>query len=78
MTRGARHTALTRLRETEAELSRADDRRDAVGGYDQAAYFFHEAHAGWHLGDQLGSIASLRRSNQARDPMERQGACTSP
>ncbi|MER6145910.1 hypothetical protein ABT174_38860 [Streptomyces sparsogenes] len=27
----------------------------------------------WHLGDQAGSIASLRRSNQARDPMERQG-----
>ncbi|MFD8089356.1 MULTISPECIES: hypothetical protein [Streptomyces violaceusniger group] len=27
----------------------------------------------WHLGDQAGSIASLRRSNQARDPRERQG-----
>lgn len=73
MTGTHRHTALTRLRETETALSRADDRRDAVGGYDQAAYFFHEAHVRWHLGDQAGSITSLRRSNQARDPLERQG-----
>ncbi|MFB8166266.1 hypothetical protein, partial [Streptomyces rubiginosohelvolus] len=55
-----RHTALTRLQETETALSRADNRRDAVGGYDTAAYFFHEAHVRWHLGDQAGSIASLR------------------
>ncbi|MFB6755458.1 hypothetical protein ACFCX6_31600 [Streptomyces sp. NPDC056353] len=68
-----RHTALTRLQETETALSRADNRRDAVGGYDTAAYFFHEAHVRWHLGDQAGSIASLRRSNAARSPLERQG-----
>ncbi|MBL1101535.1 hypothetical protein [Streptomyces coffeae] len=73
MTGTDRHTAVTRLRETETALSRADDRPDAVGGYDQAAYFFHEAHVRWHLGDRAGSIASLRRSNQARDPLERQG-----
>lgn len=69
----ARNTALARLREAESALSRADDRRDAVGGYDQAAYFFHEAHVRWHLGDKDGSIASLRRSNAARSPLERQG-----
>jgi hypothetical protein len=73
MTGGGRRAALTRLHEAETALSRADDRRDAVGGYDQAAYFFHEAHVRWHLGDQAGSIASLRRSNQARHPLERQG-----
>ena len=39
-----RHTAVARLRETEAALSRADNRRDAVGGYDTAAYHFHEGH----------------------------------
>lgn len=71
----SRTTALARLREAENALSRADDRRDAVGGYDQAAYFFHEAHVRWHLGDKDGSIASLRRSNTARSPLERQG-CT--
>ncbi|MFE7429796.1 hypothetical protein [Streptomyces sp. NPDC057545] len=68
-----RRTAMARLRETETALSRADNRRDAVGGYDTAAYFFHEAHVRWHLGDRDGSIASLRRSNAARSPLERQG-----
>ncbi|MFI6122516.1 hypothetical protein ACIBCU_22295 [Streptomyces sp. NPDC051064] len=69
----ARHTALGWLKEAESALSRADDRRDAVGGYDQAAYFFHEAHVHWHLGDHEASIASLHRSNAARSPLERQG-----
>ncbi|MGV9313997.1 hypothetical protein ACWDR0_17725 [Streptomyces sp. NPDC003691] len=70
---GDRQAARTRLRETESALSRADDHRDAVGGYDQAAYFFHEAHVHWHLGDKAASIAALRRSNAARSPLERQG-----
>ncbi|MGW3168235.1 hypothetical protein ACWC9Q_36845 [Streptomyces sp. NPDC001142] len=68
-----RRTAVARLRETETALSRADNRRDAVGGYDTAAFHFHEGHVRWHLGDRDGSIASLRRSNQARSPLERQG-----
>ncbi|WP_031170750.1 hypothetical protein [Streptomyces durhamensis] len=70
---GDRSTALARLRETETALSQADNRRDAVGGYDQAAYFFHEAHVRWHLKDPEGSIKALRRSNSARSPLERQG-----
>ncbi|MEU1127796.1 hypothetical protein ABZ371_30500 [Streptomyces sp. NPDC005899] len=69
----ARHAAMGWLKEAESALARADDRRDAVGGYDQAAYFFHESHVRWHLGDHDGSIASLRRSNAARSPLERQG-----
>ncbi|MGW0493539.1 hypothetical protein [Streptomyces olivaceus] len=70
---GARTTALARLREAEAALSRADDRRDAVGGYDQAALHFHEAHVHWHLGDRAASVDALERSNAARSPLERQG-----
>jgi hypothetical protein len=70
---GDRHTALSRLRETETALSKADNRRDAVGGYDQAAYHFHEAHVRWYLKDGEGSIKALRRSNAARSPLERQG-----
>ncbi|OII61046.1 hypothetical protein BJP40_07355 [Streptomyces sp. CC53] len=70
---GDRRAALSRLRETEAALERADNRRDAVGGYDEAAYFFHEAHVRWCLGDGEGSVRSLRRSNAARSPQERQG-----
>ncbi|MFF8506724.1 hypothetical protein ACF064_01425 [Streptomyces sp. NPDC015492] len=70
---GDRHTAFTRLRETEEALSRADNRRDAVGGYDLAAYHFHEAHVRWHLKDPEGSIKALRRSNAVRSALERQG-----
>ncbi|MGW5346508.1 hypothetical protein [Streptomyces sp. NPDC004050] len=70
---GDRRTALARLRETETALSQADDRRDAVGGYDQAAFHFHEAHVMWWLGDREGSVDALRRSNHARSPQERQG-----
>ncbi|MFC8856842.1 hypothetical protein ACFT5D_27740 [Streptomyces sp. NPDC057144] len=70
---GARTTAVARLRDAEAALSRADDRRDAVGGYDQAALYFHEAHVRWHLGDRAASVAALERSNTARSPLERQG-----
>lgn len=70
---GDRNTALTRLRETETALSQADNRRDAVGGYDEAAYHFHEAHVRWSLKDGPGSIKALRRSNAARNPQERQG-----
>ncbi|MBX9397176.1 hypothetical protein K4749_27165 [Streptomyces sp. TRM72054] len=70
---GDRHTALARLTETETALAQADNRRDAVGGYDQAAYYFHEAHVRWHLKDREGSVRALRRSNAARSPLERQG-----
>lgn len=70
---GDRNTALTRLRETETALAQADNRRDAVGGYDEAAYHFHEAHVRWSLKDGPGSIKALRRSNAARSPQERQG-----
>lgn len=70
---GDRNTALTRLRETETALAQADNRRDAVGGYDEAAYHFHEAHVRWSLKDGQGSIKALRRSNAARSPQERQG-----
>ncbi|GHE14142.1 hypothetical protein GCM10010339_83700 [Streptomyces alanosinicus] len=73
MVPGHRRTALARLREAETALSRADDRRDAVGGYDRAALLFHEGHVRWSTGDRAGSIAALRRSNQARSPLERQG-----
>ncbi|MFJ9855761.1 hypothetical protein [Streptomyces sp. NPDC101150] len=70
---GDRRQAFTRLRETETALAKADNRRDAVGGYDEAAYHFHEAHVMWCLKDGEGSINALRRSNRSRSPQERQG-----
>ncbi|WP_179023218.1 hypothetical protein [Streptomyces sp. IMTB 2501] len=42
---GDRLTALARLCETGDCLSQADNRRDALGGYDRAAYSFHKTHA---------------------------------
>lgn len=70
---GDRRQSFARLKETETALAQADNRRDAVGGYDEAAYHFHEAHVRWCLRDGEGSIQALRRSNRARSPQERQG-----
>lgn len=41
---GDRRMAFTRLRETEAALSKAENRRDAVGGCDRVAYEFRAAY----------------------------------
>lgn len=70
---GDRSQAFTRLRETEAALSKADNRRDAVGGYDRAAYEFHVSSVLYALGDVPGSIEAMKASNRARPPMEKQG-----
>ncbi|MER7000394.1 hypothetical protein [Streptomyces sp. NPDC000410] len=68
-----RRQAFARLRETEAALSKADGRNDAVGGYDQAAYHFHVSHILYALGDLPGSIKAMQRSNRERPGNERQG-----
>lgn len=68
-----RRQAFARLSETEAALSKADGRNDAVGGYDQAAYQFHVSHVLYELGDLPGSVKALQQSNRARPAQERQG-----
>ena len=68
-----RKQAFNRLRETEAALSKADSRRDAIGGYDESAYQFHSAHVLYELGDLRGSIRALQLSNRVRPVQERQG-----
>jgi tetratricopeptide (TPR) repeat protein len=70
---GDRRLAFTRLRETEAALSQADNRRDAVGGYDQAAYHFHQSAVFYALGDLPGSVRAMQASNKVRPKAERQG-----
>jgi hypothetical protein len=65
--------AFSRLAETQAALSKADNRRDAIGGYDQAAYFFHVSSVLYALGDVPGSIAAMQDSNRVRPPIEKQG-----
>ncbi|MFJ9423433.1 hypothetical protein [Streptomyces sp. NPDC101249] len=70
---GDQRQAFSRLRETEEALSKADNRRDAIGGYDQAAYFFHQAAVLYALGDVPGSITAMKASNRVRPAVEKQG-----
>ncbi|MGW7463644.1 hypothetical protein ACWGJT_02805 [Streptomyces xantholiticus] len=70
---GARHQAHTRLHEAEAALSKADNRRDAIGGYDQTAYLFHVAHVLYEERDLPGSIRAMKQSIKVQPTHERQG-----
>ncbi|MFC5152687.1 hypothetical protein [Streptomyces amakusaensis] len=70
---GDRHQAFTRLREAESALSRADSRREAVGGYDRSAYQFHVAHVLYETRDLAGSITALKESLKSQPRRERQG-----
>ncbi len=70
---GDRRRAFERLREAEAALSKADSRRESIGGYDQAAYQFHVAHVLYETRDLPGSIAALKTSLRAQPKQERQG-----
>ncbi|GED90684.1 hypothetical protein TNCT6_77690 [Streptomyces sp. 6-11-2] len=70
---GNRHQAHTRLREAETALSQADNRRDAIGGYDQTAYLFHVSHVLMEESDLAGSINALKQSIRFQPTQERQG-----
>lgn len=70
---GDRRGAVRRLKEAESALSQADSRRDAVGGYDQAAFLFHVSHVHYETRDIENSIKALRRSIRVMSPLERQG-----
>lgn len=71
---GDRRAAFARLNETEAALSKADNRRDAIGGYDRAAYEFHVSSVLYALGDVPGSVKAMQASNRVRPPQEKQGS----
>lgn len=70
---GDKRRAFSHLAETADALSQADNRRDFVGGYDQAAYHFHVSSVLYALGDVRGSVTAMQESNRARPPMEKQG-----
>ncbi|MFE2292846.1 hypothetical protein [Streptomyces sp. NPDC059452] len=70
---GDRSGAITRLKEAETALDRADSRRDAVGGYDQAAFLFHVSHVNYETRSLSASIRSLQDSIRVMSPLERQG-----
>jgi tetratricopeptide (TPR) repeat protein len=70
---GDQHQAHTRLREAETALSKADNRRDAIGGYDRTAWLFHVSHVLMEEGDLQGSIKALQQSIRFQPAQERQG-----
>ncbi|MEU5115070.1 hypothetical protein AB0G64_26630 [Streptomyces longwoodensis] len=70
---GDRRQAHARLREAEAALAQADNRRDAIGGYDQAAYLFHVSHVLMEENDLPGSIKAMQQSIRVQPAQERQG-----
>ncbi|MGW4439152.1 hypothetical protein ACWELO_25910 [Streptomyces sp. NPDC004596] len=70
---GDRHQAHARLREAEEALGRADNRRDAIGGYDRTAYLFHVSHVLKEEGDLAGSIRTMKQSIRVQPAQERQG-----
>ncbi|MEU6389935.1 hypothetical protein [Streptomyces sp. NPDC046939] len=65
--------ARVRLREAEDALAKADNRRDAVGGYDRTAWLFHLSHVLMEANDLPGSIKALQDSIKVQPPQERQG-----
>ncbi|MEU6443242.1 hypothetical protein [Streptomyces sp. NPDC047046] len=69
---GDRHRAHTHLHAAETALARADNRRDAIGGYDRTAYLFHVAHVLAEESDWTGSITALEQSIAVQPPQERQ------
>lgn len=70
---GDRPKAFSKLRETETALSKADSRRDAIGGYDASAYHFHVAHVLYQTRDLEGSIREMREAIRRQPAQERQG-----
>ncbi|MFF3247072.1 hypothetical protein ACFYWY_25840 [Streptomyces sp. NPDC002870] len=70
---GDRQLSHRRLREAEAALSKADSRRDAIGGYDQTAWLFHVSHVLYEERDLPGSIKALQQSIKVQPKVERQG-----
>ncbi|MGK5450871.1 hypothetical protein [Streptomyces radiopugnans] len=70
---GDRRQAFQRLGEAETALSKADSRRESIGGYDTSAYQFHVAHVLYETRDLPGSIAALKASLRAKPEQERQG-----
>ncbi|MGX2995506.1 hypothetical protein JNUCC64_14610 [Streptomyces sp. JNUCC 64] len=70
---GDRALAHRRLREAEVALSKADSRREAIGGYDRTAWLFHVAHVLHEERDLPGSIRVLQQSIRHQPAQERQG-----
>ncbi|MDI3405410.1 tetratricopeptide repeat protein [Streptomyces cavernicola] len=70
---GHKQQAHSRLKEAEDALAKADNHRDAIGGYDRTAYLFHVSHVLYEERDFEGSIKALKQSLRFQPEQERQG-----
>ena len=68
---GDRTQALTKLREAETALDRAESRAKALGSYDPAAMSYHISQVQYELGDLGNSIAAMEQSDRIRPPIYR-------
>lgn len=68
---GDRTQALTKLREAETALDRAESRAKALGSYDPAAMSYHISQVHYELGDLGNSIAAMEQSDRIRPPVYR-------
>ncbi|MGH4016918.1 MAG: hypothetical protein ACRDSL_23910 [Pseudonocardiaceae bacterium] len=68
---GDRTQSLTKLREAETALDRAESRAKALGSYDPAAMSYHISQVHYELGDLGNSIAAMEQSNRIRPPIYR-------
>ncbi|WP_242436533.1 hypothetical protein [Streptomyces sp. CB02488] len=59
--------------ETESALSKADSRRESIGGYDQSAYLFHVSHVHYENRELGDSIKAMKQSIKTMPLQERQG-----
>ncbi|MEU7163975.1 hypothetical protein AB0A70_04920 [Streptomyces morookaense] len=70
---GDHRRARSLLAATETSLMKADNRREAVGGYNESSYAFHVSHVLYEGRDLPGSIGALQQALRAQPSHERQG-----
>jgi tetratricopeptide (TPR) repeat protein len=70
---GDRTQALTKLREAETAMDRAESRAKALGSYDPSSMNYHIAQVRYELGDRAESITAMEESDRLRHQVYRRG-----
>ncbi|GAB2923408.1 tetratricopeptide repeat protein [Streptomyces mayteni] len=68
---GDRDDALRFLRDAEVAMDRAESRTTAFGSYDPAALNYHTAQVRYELGDAVGAVEAMQRSDRLRPQVYR-------
>lgn len=70
---GDRAQALTKLREAETAMDRAESRAKTLGSYDPSSMQYHIAQVRYELGDRTQSITAMEESDRLRHQIYRRG-----